>query len=132
MAAIRGHTSLGTRFESVSASGPRSHRGVEAEHNWMASSGAADGRFLRGSAATHGQHLPRSVAKRGSCDELLGFRADGRNRSTVVGGAGPAARILNLSPNATNGAIRATRREAGATGFDCGAGGAAGTGAVAL
>jgi hypothetical protein len=60
------------------------------------------------------------------------FRADGRNRSTVVGGAGPAARILNLSPNATNGAICATRREAGATGFDCGAGGAAGSGAVAL
>jgi hypothetical protein len=27
-----------------------------------------------------------------------------------------------LSPNATNGAIRATRREAGVTGFDCGAG----------
>lgn len=30
-------------------------------------------------------------------------------------------------PNATNGAIRATRREAGATGFDCGAGSASGT-----
>ena len=174
------------RFESRSVSAPRaprSHRGVEAEHNWMATSGAADGRFLHGSAATHprsfwtrrpqirpcdqtaedasingkysaaaaaarptrqsaaeripgsvgpGRHRPRTAAKRGSCDELLGFRADGRNRSTVVGGAGPAARILNPSPNATNGAIRATRREAGATGFDCGAGGAAGTGAVAL
>ena len=54
--------------------------------------------------------------------ELLGFWADGWNRSTVVGGAGPAARILNPSPNATNGAICATRREAGSTGFDCGAG----------
>lgn len=34
------------------------------------------------------------------------------------------ARILSPSPNATNGALRATRREARATGFDCGAGGA--------
>jgi hypothetical protein len=36
--------------------------------------------------------------------------------------AGPAARILSPSPNATNGAIRATRRETRVTGFDCGAG----------
>jgi hypothetical protein len=36
--------------------------------------------------------------------------------------AGPAARILNLSPDATNGVSCATRREAGVTGFDCGAG----------
>ena len=71
----------------------------------------------------------RSVAVATNCWD---FRADGRNRSTVVGGAGPAARILNPGPNATKGAIRATRREAGATGFDCGAGGAAGPGAEAL
>ena len=64
------------RFESRSVSAPRaprSHRRVEAEHNWMATSGAADGRFLHGSAATHGRHRPRTAAKRGSCDELLGF-----------------------------------------------------------
>jgi hypothetical protein len=36
--------------------------------------------------------------------------------------AGPAARTLSSSPNATNGATSATRREAGVTGFDCGAG----------
>src|SRR5689334_19702446 len=35
--------------------------------------------------------------------------------------AGPAARILSPSWNATNGATRATRREAGVTGVDCGA-----------
>ncbi len=46
-----------------------------------------------------------------------------RRRSTVSCGAGPAARILIPSSNATNGAIRATRREAGVNGFDCGAGG---------
>ena len=47
------------RFESRSVSAPRaprSRRGVEAEHNWMATTGAADGRFLHDSAATH----PRS------------------------------------------------------------------------
>lgn len=36
--------------------------------------------------------------------------------------SGPAARILNPSPNATNGATCATRREAWTTDFDCGAG----------
>jgi hypothetical protein len=36
---------------------------------------------------------------------------------------GPAARILSPSPIATNGTTCATRREAGVTGFDCGAGG---------
>jgi hypothetical protein len=36
--------------------------------------------------------------------------------------AGPAARILNPSPTATDGATGATRREAWVTGFDCGAG----------
>jgi len=36
--------------------------------------------------------------------------------------AGPAARILDPSPDATNGVSCATRREAGVTGFDCGAG----------
>jgi hypothetical protein len=36
--------------------------------------------------------------------------------------AGPAARILSPSPNATNGASSATRREVGVTDFDCGAG----------
>ena len=46
-----------------------------------------------------------------------------RNRSTVDIGAGPAARILSPSPKATNGAVRATRRGARVTGFDCGAGG---------
>jgi hypothetical protein len=45
-----------------------------------------------------------------------------RNRSTVAKWTGPAARILSSSPNATNGASCATRREAGVTGFDCGAG----------
>ena len=70
----------------------------------------------------NGRARRRSVAVGTNCWD---FRADGRNRSTVVGGTGPAARILNPSPNATNGATRATRREAGATGFDCGAGGAA-------
>ena len=44
-----------------------------------------------------------------------------RNRSNV-GVAGPAARMLSPSPNATNSASSATRREAGVTGFDCGAG----------
>jgi hypothetical protein len=39
-------------------------------------------------------------------------------------GAGPAARIHRPGPNATNGATRATRREAWVTDFDCGAGGA--------
>jgi hypothetical protein len=34
---------------------------------------------------------------------------------------GPAARILSPSPIATNGTTRATRREAGVTGFVCGA-----------
>jgi len=33
-----------------------------------------------------------------------------------------AARILSPSPDATNGASCATRREARVTGFDCGAG----------
>ena len=47
-----------------------------------------------------------------------------RDRSTVDGGAGPAARILDPSPYATNGATCATRRGAGVIGFDCGAGGA--------
>lgn len=37
---------------------------------------AADGRFLDGSAATHGRHRPRTVMKRGSCDELLGFSGE--------------------------------------------------------
>ena len=37
-------------------------------------------------------------------------------------GAGPVAGILTPSPNATDGATCATRREAWATGFDCGAG----------
>ena len=36
--------------------------------------------------------------------------------------AGPAARILSPSPDATNGVSCATRREARVTGFDCGAG----------
>lgn len=36
--------------------------------------------------------------------------------------AGPAARILSPSPAPTNGASCATRREAGVTGFDRGAG----------
>jgi hypothetical protein len=36
--------------------------------------------------------------------------------------AGPAARILSPRPNATNGASSVTRREAGVTDFDCGAG----------
>ena len=36
--------------------------------------------------------------------------------------AGPAARILSSSRNATDGALCATRRKAGASGFDCGAG----------
>jgi hypothetical protein len=57
---------------------------------------------------------------------LLRFAFECWNRSSVVGGAGPAARILNLGPNATDGAICATRREAAATGFDCGAGSAIG------
>ena len=35
---------------------------------------------------------------------------------------GPAARIFSLSPDATDGAICVTRREAWVTGFDCGAG----------
>ena len=43
-----------------------------------------------------------------------------RNRSSVGSSAGPAARILSPSPYATNGAIRATRRGAWVTGFDCG------------
>jgi len=38
-------------------------------------------------------------------------------------GAGPAARILSPSSNATDGASCVTRREAGVTGFDCRAGG---------
>jgi hypothetical protein len=36
--------------------------------------------------------------------------------------AGPAARILSPSPDATDGALRVTRREAWVIGFDCGAG----------
>jgi hypothetical protein len=36
--------------------------------------------------------------------------------------AGPAARTLSPNRNATDGATCATRREAGVTGFDCGAG----------
>jgi len=36
--------------------------------------------------------------------------------------AGPAARILGPSPDATDGVTRATRRGTGVTGFDCGAG----------
>ena len=36
--------------------------------------------------------------------------------------AGPAARIPGPGPDATDGATRATRREAWVTGFDCGAG----------
>jgi hypothetical protein len=51
-----------------------------------------------------------------------GFAFRGPNRSSILADAGPAARIHNLGPNATNGAICATRREAVATGFDCGAG----------
>ena len=43
-----------------------------------------------------------------------------RDRSTVEGGAGPAARILSPSSIATDGVLCATRREAGVTGFDCG------------
>ncbi len=42
------------------------------------------------------------------------------NRSTVDRAAGPAARTLNLSSYATNGAIGVTRREAEASGSDCG------------
>jgi hypothetical protein len=38
-------------------------------------------------------------------------------------GAGPAAGILAPRPNATNGAFCVTRREAWATGVDCGVGG---------
>jgi hypothetical protein len=34
----------------------------------------------------------------------------------------PCGGILTLSPNATDGAFRATRREAWVNGFDCGAG----------
>jgi hypothetical protein len=59
----------------------------------------------------------------GKSRRILGFAHKRRDRSTVGRGAGPAARMLSPSPNATNGAIRATRRETGATGFDCGAGG---------
>jgi hypothetical protein len=44
------------------------------------------------------------------------------DRSSVNSGAGPAARMLSPSPNATNGAMSVTRREARVTGFDCGAG----------
>jgi hypothetical protein len=40
-----------------------------------------------------------------------------RDRSSVGRGAGPAATTLSPSPNATNGATRATRRRAGVTGF---------------
>jgi hypothetical protein len=50
---------------------------------------------------------------------------DAPNGSTVGRGPGPATRTLSPSPNAANGAIRATRREAGIRGFGCGAGGGA-------
>jgi hypothetical protein len=48
-------------------------------------------------------------------------RANGANGSTV-GVSWPCGGILTPSPNATDGAFRATRREAWVTGFDCGAG----------
>jgi hypothetical protein len=69
-----------------------------------------------------GGTLLRSFGHR-SCEHFGSRAQNGPNRSTVDSGAGPAARILSPSPNATNGAIRATRREAWVTGFDCGAGG---------
>jgi hypothetical protein len=62
-------------------------------------------------------------ARRTSTAKLFGSASHKRlNRSSVGCGAGPAARTLSSSPNATNGATRATRREAWATGFRCGAG----------
>ncbi len=42
-----------------------------------------------------------------------------RDRSTVGVGAGPAARILRSSPEATDGALCVTRREAWVTGSAC-------------
>jgi hypothetical protein len=59
----------------------------------------------------------------GYCGDL-GINTCGRgDRSSVGRGAGPAARMLSPSPNATNGDMSVTRREARVTGFDCGAGG---------
>jgi hypothetical protein len=87
--------------------------------------------FVGGSAygdRTAGVQLPRRVAllKPVVCKSQGNFwngAHNPRDRSSVERGAGPAAGTVNPSPNATNGAIRATRREAGVTVFDCGAGG---------
>jgi hypothetical protein len=45
-----------------------------------------------------------------------------RDRSSIRS-AWPCGQNFSLSPIATNGMTRATRREAGVTGFDCGASG---------
>ena len=80
----------------------------------------------RASCVGTGRRLAMSQAMPAPADEpsklLRPFDINARNGSTVGVGAGPAARILSPSSNATNGAICATRREAGVTGFDCGAG----------
>lgn len=57
----------------------------------------------------------------GSQDEYR-FSHKRRDGSIVRGGTGPAVRILSPSSKATDGVSCVTRREAGATGFDCGVG----------
>jgi hypothetical protein len=54
--------------------------------------------------------------------ELLGLVHKNAPIGVQSNRAGPAARILSPSPNATDGANCATRRAAGVTGFDCAAG----------
>ena len=73
--------------------------------------------------------LPMSTPSfaRGSKSGETALKAGGSTQTPSIGvpselSAGPAARILSSSRNATDGALRATRRWAGATGFDCGAG----------
>jgi hypothetical protein len=78
--------------------------------------------WIRGHArllATN-QPMPAPAEEPGQTSEPWLINA--RDRSTVEGELAPAARILSPSPNVTDGATCATRREAGATGFDCGAG----------
>src|ERR1700722_17237615 len=91
---------------------------------------AARGTGTRPPLTAYRQPGGRWVRRPRAADKLVAFGpilifgpTTTRNRSTVAGGAGPAARILSPSANATSAATRATRREAGVTGFDCGAGG---------
>ena len=75
------------------------------------------------------ESLLASVELPGSLRRILGWLTQ-RPQSEYCRGGGPAARILSPSPKATNGAIRATRRGARVTDFDCAASGGLSTGAT--